>query len=189
MAILAFLSFCRHLLLVLAFSEFGLSLNLYWIDNFFSFCIFFYCNFATHWQQVCASLATFLFSFCKSSQSLRPLSRWRFYLWNLFKVVRESKMTFYNQWVNEKEKRSSGWEKRKRKGSSGWEKRKERDHLVGKKEEEKGSSGWEISSNQRCQWGGYVCPALHLRVCLSESRWCLKEFTNATSLLAFSSVS
>ena len=83
--------------------------------------------------------------FCKSSQSLRPLSRWRFYLWNLFKVVRESEMAFYNQWVNEKEKRSSGWEKRKRKGSS----------------------GWEISSNQRCQWGGYVCPALHLRMCLS----------------------
>ena len=177
MAILAFLSFCRHLLLVLTFSEFGLSLNLYWIDNFCSFCIFFYSNFATHWQQVCASLATFFFC-CKSSQSLRPLSRWRFYLWNLFKVVRESEMAFYNQWVNEKEKRSSGWEKRK-----------ERDHLVGKKEEEKGSSGWEISSNQRCQWGGYVCPALHLRVCLSESRWCLKEFTNATSLLAFSSVS
>ena len=169
MAILAFLSFCRHLLLVLTFSEFGLSLNLYWIDNFCSFCIFFYSNFATHWQQVCASLATFLFSFCKSSQSLRPLSRWRFYMWNLFKVVRESEMDFYNQWVNEKEKRSSGWEKRKRKGSSGWgkkekkgitwlgKKKKKRDHPVGKLVPTKGASEADMSALR------YICECVSRR--------------------------
>ena len=157
MAILAFLSFCRHLLLVLTFSEFGLSLNLYWIDNFCSFCIFFYSNFATHWQQVCASLATFLFSFCKSSQSLRPLSRWRFYMWNLFKVVRESEMAFYNQWVNEKEKRSSGWEKRKERDHLVGKKKKKRDHPVGKLVPTKGASEADMSALR------YICECVSRR--------------------------
>ena len=66
-------------------------------------------------------------------------------------------MAFYNQWVNEKEKGSSGWEKNEEKGSSGWEKKKKRDHLVEKLVPTKGASEADMSALR------YICECVSRR--------------------------